>query len=413
MADGALDNLRIDGERLLARLEQLGRIGDTGDGGCRRLALTDADRAGRDQLVAWMHELGLDVRIDRIGNIAGIASGREETPTVILGSHIDTVATGGRYDGALGVLAGLEVIAALRAAGITTRRPLTVVAFTNEEGVRFQPDMMGACVWAGTLSLKAAYDTIGIDGARLGDELDRIGYVGLMEPGGIPAHAFLELHIEQGPILDEEGDQIGAVDGVQAITWLELTLTGEANHAGTTPMRYRRDAGFGAAAIIAAARAVTGEIEGQVANAGQIAFEPGNVNVVPRRAVFTLDLRNPRDKRQAEAERRVRAIASQIAEDQRLELSIRDLARFPSVRFDPDLVAVVESATRALGGRVRRITSGAGHDAQIMAGLVPTAMIFVPSANGLSHNPAEYTSPEDLVRGANVLLHATLRVANA
>jgi beta-ureidopropionase / N-carbamoyl-L-amino-acid hydrolase len=404
-------NLRIAGDRLLRRLETLAKIGDTGDGGCRRLALSDEDRQGRGLLVSWMRELGLEVRIDRIGNILGIMPGETDGPAVMLGSHIDTVATGGRYDGAFGVLAGLEVVAALTEAGIAPRRPIAVIAFTNEEGARFQPDMMGSCVWTGALSIEDACSIRDGDGLAVGDELRRIGYAGESEPGFLAAHAYLELHIEQGPILDAEGG-IGAVTGVQAITWLEFAIEGEPNHAGTTPMSYRRDAGYAAARIIAFARDLTREIEGQVANAGRIAFEPGNINVVPRRAVFTTDLRNPDDGRLTEAERRLTAFADEIAWEEKVELAIRDLARFPAVRFDERLVASIEDAARTLDLPVRRMVSGAGHDAQLMARIAPAAMIFVPSVKGLSHNPREYTAPDDLIAGANVLLAAALAAAN-
>jgi beta-ureidopropionase / N-carbamoyl-L-amino-acid hydrolase len=405
-------NLRIAGDRLLRRLETLAKIGDTGDGGCRRLALSDEDRQGRGLLVSWMRELGLEVRIDRIGNILGIMPGETDGPAVMLGSHIDTVATGGRYDGAFGVLAGIEVVAALTEAGIAPRRPIAVIAFTNEEGARFQPDMMGSCVWTGALSIEDACSIRDGDGLAVGDELRRIGYAGESEPGFLAAHAYLELHIEQGPILDAEGGGIGAVTGVQAITWLEFAIEGEPNHAGTTPMSYRRDAGYAAARIIAFARDLTREIEGQVANAGRIAFEPGNINVVPRRAVFTTDLRNPDDGRLTEAERRLTAFADEIAWEEKVELAIRDLARFPAVRFDERLVASIEDAARTLDLPVRRMVSGAGHDAQLMARIAPAAMIFVPSVKGLSHNPREYTAPDDLIAGANVLLAAALAAAN-
>ncbi|HEX8663156.1 MAG TPA: Zn-dependent hydrolase [Beijerinckiaceae bacterium] len=405
-------NLRINGDRLLWRLETLAKIGDTSDGGCRRLALSDEDRQGRDLLVSWMRELGLEVRVDRIGNILGLMAGEADGPAVMLGSHIDTVATGGRYDGALGVLAALEAVAALKEAGIRPKRPLAVVAFTNEEGARFHPDILGSCVWTGTLPLEEAYAIRDDDGLAVGDELRRIGYAGETEPGSVPAHAYLELHIEQGPILDAEGGGIGAVTGVQAITWLELTVEGEPNHAGTTPMRYRRDAGYAAARIIAFARELTHGIEDQVANAGQIRFEPGNVNVVPKRAVFTMDIRNPDDARLAAAERRLREFAATVAEEERVAISTRDLARFPAVRFDERLVDSVEAAAAALGRPVRRMFSGAGHDAQIMASIAPSAMIFVPSQKGLSHNPQEYTAPDDLIAGANVLLAAAVAAAN-
>jgi N-carbamoyl-L-amino-acid hydrolase len=404
-------NLRVDGVRLLARLDALAGLGDTGDGGCRRLALSDEDRQARNLLVAWMRNLGLAVEIDRIGNIIGVLAGREDGPAVMIGSHIDTVATGGRYDGALGVLAGLEVVAALREAGLTPRRPVAVAAFTNEEGVRFQPDMMGSAVWSGAFPLEAALAARDREGRSVGDELGRIGYAGDLEPGTIPLAAFLELHIEQGPILDAEGGGVGAVTGVQGLTWLDIRFEGEANHAGTTPMGRRRDAGLAAARLIVFAHELTATIEGQVANAGVIAFEPGNVNVVPGRASFTLDLRNPDATRLGKAERRIREHATMIAREAGLEITIRDLVRVESVRFDEGLVARIEAAAAAQGRPMRRMVSGAGHDAQFMARIAPTAMIFVPSRGGISHNPREHTAPDDLIAGADVLLATALAVA--
>ncbi len=244
-----LDDLRVDGDRLRRRLATLAEIGDTGDGGCCRLALTDEDKAGRDLVVEWMHELGLEVRIDAIGNVVGRRAGREDTAAVMVGSHIDTVASGGRYDGNLGVLGGLEVVATLNDAEVVTRRPLEVAFFTDEEGARFSPDMLGSMTYVGGLPLEEALDRTDADGLVLGDELDRIGYRGPVPvPGPVP-HAFVELHIEQGPVLEARAVTIGAVTGVQGISWQELTIPGQANHAGTTPMALRHDAGFAAGAI--------------------------------------------------------------------------------------------------------------------------------------------------------------------
>ncbi len=288
-------NLRVDGTRLVSRLMALAAIGATPEGGCRRLALTDEDRQGRDWLVAEMTALGLAVKIDAIGNIVGILKGREEGPAVILGSHIDTVGTGGRYDGALGVVAGVEVLATLRDAGLVPKRDLAVIAFTNEEGARFHPDMLGSYVWAGGMSVEAAHAEQDADGAVLGTELRRIGYEGSERPGFLPAHAYLELHIEQGPVLESEGGGLGAVTGIQAICWLELTLKGRPSHAGTTPMVYRKDPGLAAARINLYANDLTRAIPGQLANSGVIRVQPANVNVVPETVVMTLDLRNPDD----------------------------------------------------------------------------------------------------------------------
>jgi N-carbamoyl-L-amino-acid hydrolase len=406
-------NLRVNGERLFARLARLGEIGDTRDGGARRLALSEEDRQGREWLVGEMTALGLRVEIDAIGNIFGTLPGTEDGPPVMLGSHIDTVATGGRYDGALGVMAGLEVVETLAEAGVRPRHSITVAAFTNEEGARFQPDMMGSCVHAGVLSLDAAVAARDADGVSVGEALAAIGAAGPIAPGTIRPRAFLELHIEQGPILDREGGLIGAVEGVQGIRWFEIVLNGESNHAGTTPTAYRRDAGLVAAQIVAEARATADALPGQVATIGRIVLEPGQINVVPSRATLTLDIRNPDDALLDQAEARLRPFIATASEAQGVIASITELARFAAVRFDPRLVAAVEGAARSLGHEPRRMVSGAGHDAQIMAGVAPAAMIFVPSVGGLSHNPAEFTQPEHLVSGADVLLLATLQLAEA
>ena len=406
-------NLRIDGERLLARLAALAAIGATPEGGCRRLALTDEDRQGRDWLVAEMRSLGLDVRIDAIGNVVGILKGREDGPAVIMGSHIDTVGTGGRYDGALGVVAGLEVLATLRAAGIVPPRDMAVIAFTNEEGARFQPDMLGSLVWAGGMTLDAAYAQADAEGAGLGAELARIGYRGQERPGFLPASAYFELHIEQGPVLESEGGGIGAVTGVQAITWLELTLGGKPSHAGTTPMGYRRDPGLAAARLIVFANELTGTIPGQLANCGVVRVSPGNVNVVPETVTMTLDLRNPDDGGIAEAETAIRRFCAELSARDDVTIALRDLARFPATPFDETLIAGIEACAAEFGLPVRRIISGAGHDAQMMARLCPTAMIFIPSIGGLSHNPAERSTDADIVAGADILLAAAWRAANA
>ena len=406
-------NLRIDGDRLVSRLAALARIGATPEGGCRRLALSDEDRQGRDWLVGELLALGLDVRVDAIGNIVGILKGQEEGPAVILGSHIDTVGTGGRFDGALGVVAGVEALAALKDAGLTPRRDMAVIAFTNEEGARFQPDMLGSFVWAGGMSLADAHAETDADGAVLGEELGRIGYEGAEQPGFLKAHAYLELHIEQGPALESKGGGLGAVTGVQAICWLELTLTGKPSHAGTTPMAYRKDPGLAAARINVFANELTKRIPGQLANSGVIRVEPGNVNVVPQTVVMTLDLRNPLDAPMAEAETAIRQFCAELSAADEIAITIRDLARFPATRFSEQLIATVEESAAELGLPIRRMISGAGHDAQMMARLCPTAMVFIPSIAGLSHNPAEFSTDEDMVRGANVLLSAAWRAANA
>jgi N-carbamoyl-L-amino-acid hydrolase len=329
------------------------------------------------------------------------------------GSHIDTVATGGRYDGNYGVLAGLEVVRWLGERGIVTERPLVVAAFTNEEGVRFQPDMMGSLVHAGGLPLQQALDTRGTDGLRLGDELARIGYAGGMAPGSIVPHAYVELHIEQGPVMEAEGVEIGAVQDLQGISWQSIHFTGQSNHAGTTPMHLRRDAGHCAAAVAVFVRELALRFGGsQVATVGAIELHPNLINVIAARASVTVDLRNTDEATLQRAEQALAAFVQQLAAAQGVAVQTRQLVRFEPVQFDPRLVGLIEASAQARGHRTRRMTSGAGHDAQMMARICPAAMVFVPSVQGISHNPREHTDPADLLRGANVLLDVLLALAS-
>lgn len=402
----------IDGGSLLKALDELAQVGAIEGGGCARLALTDDDKAGRDLVVGWMKALGLEVRIDAIGNVVGLRPGRENLPPIMTGSHIDTVRTGGRYDGNYGVLAGLEIVRALNAANIATRRPVAVAFFTNEEGARFQPDMMGSLVYAGGLGLNEAYAAADKDGVAVGDELRRIGYRGTVPPGTLRPHAFLELHIEQGPILDEERVRIGVVESVQGISWTEYTVTGVSNHAGTTPMRLRRDAGYLTASVNLFVRKLALDMGGhQVATVGSLSLRPNLINVVPNQAIFAVDLRNTDDAKLKEAEARVAAHVADVAQSERLEVEAKVLARFEPVIFDARLVDRVEHHAQALSLSTRRIPSGAGHDAQMMQRLCPTAMIFVPSVAGLSHNVGEHTEPADLISGAQVLMNLVLELA--
>jgi beta-ureidopropionase / N-carbamoyl-L-amino-acid hydrolase len=405
-------NLRINWPRLKSRLDRLAEIGAGENGACCRLALTDEDKAGRDLVVSWMTSLGLEVRVDAIGNIVALRRGLEEGAPVMSGSHIDTVRTGGHYDGNYGVLGALEVIESLNEAGIVTRRPLAVGIFTNEEGARFQPDMLGSLVFAGGLSLREALDSRAIDGARLGDELARIGYAGPAAPGALKPHAFVELHIEQGPVLDAEGVTIGAVEDLQGISWQELLVAGQSNHAGTTPMRLRRDAGYAAAAVAEFVRRLARDMGGaQVGTVGAIELHPNLINVIASRAKLTVDLRNTDEAKLQEAEQRLAEFIAELARAETVEIASRRLARFEPVVFDRAVVALVEATAGRLGFSHRRMTSGAGHDAQMMARICPAAMIFVPSVKGISHNPAEHTEPADLEAGANVLLHSLLALA--
>ncbi len=381
-----VEQLRINEARLMARLDELAAIGATADGSCCRLALTDEDKAGRDLVVGWMKALGLEVRVDPIGNIFGLRRGTEDVDPVMTGSHIDTVRTGGRYDGNLGVLGALEVVQVLSEAGIATRRPLAVGVFTDEEGARFQPDMLGSLVYAGGLPLAQAYETVGIDGKMLKDELARIGYLGEAPLPLARPHAFVELHIEQGPVLDAEGLTIGAVENLQGISWQEVSIAGQSNHAGTTPMR-------------------------QVATMGSVRLHPGLINVIAARAEVTVDLRNTDEALLLEAEQRFAQFLAQLAAEEGVRIETRTLARFAPVTFDKRVADLVARTAGKLGHSCRPMTSGAGHDAQMMARICPTAMIFVPSVKGISHNPAEHTEPAHLAAGADVLLHTLLELA--
>ncbi len=406
--------LAIDRERLLARIDALAAVGAIPGGGCARLALTDEDRAGRDLVSGWMRELGLTVTVDAIGNVVGTRAGRKAGPAVMTGSHIDTVRTGGRYDGNLGVLAGLEVIETLNDAKITTEHPVAVAFFTNEEGARFAPDMMGSLGYVGGMDTDEILATVGIDGTSVAENLERIGYAGEAPVGPVQARAFVELHVEQGPVLEREAITIGAVDGVQGISWTEYTISGVSNHAGTTPMRMRHDAGYVAASIAAEARRIAIDFGGdQVATVGVLELKPNLVNVVPNHALMTVDLRNTDESRLQQAERRMAAHIETVAAKEGVKVASRALARFEPVVFDPDMVARVEGYAAAHGHSVRRMPSGAGHDAQMFARVCPTSMVFVPSVGGISHNVKEYTEPKDIEAGANVLLSMLAELAQA
>ena len=395
----------------MTRIMDLATLGAIEGGGCARLALTDDDAAGRDLVVGWMNELGLEVSTDVIGNVIAtwqIGTGKP----VMTGSHIDTVRTGGKYDGNLGVLAGLEIIQTLQEAGFTPTRPISVGFFTNEEGSRFAPDMLGSLVYVGGLDIETALDIVGIDGARIGDELERIGYNGAMPCPGPSPHAFVELHVEQGPVLEQENIRIGAVTGVQGISWQEVTVVGQSNHAGTTPMSLRRDPGFVAAQISVFLRELSRRYGGdQVCTVGKIDLFPNLINVIPAKAVLTVDVRNTDDNLLRRAEKEIEQYLAVIASDEGVSITTRSLARFEPVVFDDTVVTLVESVAMEHGHSVRRMPSGAGHDAQMFARVCPTAMVFVPSVDGISHNPAEYTSPDDLTAGTNILLHVLVRLS--
>ena len=401
-------DLKINSRRLHERINALAEVSPIEGGGNCRLALTDEDKDGRDLVVAWMRELDLEVTIDAIGNIIGtwnVGSGQ----SVMSGSHIDTVRTGGRFDGCYGVLAALEAIETCKDANVIPPRPLAVGIFTDEEGARFAPDMLGSLVYVGGMSTEQALDVVAIDGAKLGDELVRIGYAGPTPcPGTVP-HAFVELHIEQGPMLEANDVRIGAVTSVQGISWQEVTIHGQSNHAGTTPMSLRHDPAYVAAEITVFLRNLAKDLGGdQVCTVGKIDLHPNLTNVVPARATLTLDVRNTDEKLLKIAESKIKDFLAQIAISEGVEIKTRELARFEPVVFDDRVIDLVEEIAKEQNNSVQRMPSGAGHDAQMLARVCPAGMIFVPSVKGISHNAAEFTEEADLNAGANILLHTML-----
>jgi N-carbamoyl-L-amino-acid hydrolase len=405
-------DLSADVGRLQNRIKELGRIGAITGGGVSRLALTNEDRDGRDLVVRWMHDLGLSIQVDRIGNVIGTRAGMLDSAPVLIGSHIDSVATGGLYDGALGVLAGLEAIQTLNEADLKTQYPIAVGFFTNEEGVRFTPDMMGSAVHQGSLPLETALETVGTDGQTVGAELTRIGYAGDVPVNNMIPRAYLELHIEQGPVLENTNTTIGAVTGVQGISWTEFELQGVSNHAGTTPMHLRHDAGYVAAAIAVEARAIATDFgANQVATVGVSELTPNLINVIANRARVTVDLRNTSDAKLTQAETRLIGFATDTAAAEGVTLEKRSLVRFSPVEFDTMIIDMVEKAAATSDYTYCRLPSGAGHDAQMFAPNCPTGMIFIPSTQGISHNINEFSSEQDIAAGMDVLMKVLLELS--
>ena len=404
--------MKIDRQRLEKSIEELGRIGETPRGGLTRLALSDDDKRARDQMVAWMRQAGLRVTIDQMGNIFGERPGTAMLPPVMMGSHVDSVPTGGKYDGQLGVLCGLEAIRAMNDHGVRTRHPVTLVIFTNEEGARFQPAMIASGVMAGKIALEDAYNARDKDGLRLLDELERIGYLGA-EPC-IPRafRAYLELHIEQGPFLEEERLSVGIVEGIVAISWSRLTIEGVQDHAGPTPMRIRHDALVAAADVVTGVRQIARDIGGDlVTTVGNLTVAPNIVNAIPGRVTLSIDLRDPRSETLDRAIPMLDRIIREACEREGVRYDLQHYWRMPYTPFAPEVVGAVERAAAAVGARARRIRSGAGHDAQYMAAIGPAGMIFVPSRDGRSHCEEEFTAIEDVEDGANTLFLTALDLA--
>ncbi|CAP42683.1 Zn-dependent hydrolase [Bordetella petrii] len=407
--------ISIDGQRLWQSLMDLAKIGATPKGGNCRLALTALDGQGRDLVVGWMKEAGLSVRVDQVGNIFARRAGRNDAlPPVMTGSHIDTQPTGGKFDGCYGVLAGLEVMRTLNDAGVQTEAPLELAIWTNEEGSRFVPVMMGSGVFARKFSLETALNARDADGKAVRDELRAIGYAGADPVGGRPVDAYFEAHIEQGPILEHENKVIGVVTGSLGLRWYDVVVTGMEMHAGPTPMGIRKDALLAASylvqAVIDIANANQPHGRGTV---GEIHAHPGSRNVIPGQVRLTVDLRHEDEATLTRMHESWRQAAQDVARRHGVTVEVKDVQYFPPTPFDPDLVGKIRDGAAARDLPRMDIVTGAGHDAVYMAAVAPTAMIFVPCKDGISHNEIEDARPDHLEAGCNVLLDAMLARAGA
>lgn len=406
-------DLRIDGERLWASLMELAEIGATPKGGVCRLTLTDLDKQGRDLVVGWARAAGMTVTIDKIGNVFMRRAGRDDSlPPIVTGSHIDTQPTGGKFDGNYGVLAGLEVVRTLNDHGVETEAPIEVAFWTNEEGSRFVPVMMGSGVFAKAFTLEHAYAATDTEGKTVKAELERIGYVGDQEPGDHPIGAYFETHIEQGPVLEDHDKTIGVVTGVLGIRWYDCTVTGMEAHAGPTPMALRKDALQVATRlmqeVVACAHRHRPHGRGTV---GMVQVHPNSRNVIPGSVKFSIDLRNATDELCDAMDADIRGVAERLAAETGLPIRIDQVSAYPAQAFHPDCVDAVARATEKLGYSNMPAVSGAGHDAVYMARLAPAGMIFIPCRDGISHNEIEDAKPEHVSAGCNVLLHAMIERA--
>ncbi|PVY91975.1 N-carbamoyl-L-amino-acid hydrolase [Acidovorax sp. 99] len=408
-----IENLRINGRRLWDSLMELAQIGATPKGGVCRLTLTDLDKQGRDLVTRWAREAGMTVTIDKIGNGFMRRPGRNNNlPPIMTGSHIDTQPTGGKFDGNYGVLAGIEVVRTLNDHGIETEAPIEVAFWTNEEGSRFVPVMMGSGVFAKAFTLEHAYAATDTEGKTVKGELERIGYIGDQEPGDHPIGAYFETHIEQGPVLEDNDKTIGVVSGVLGIRWFDCTVTGMEAHAGPTPMALRKDAMLAATRImqdvVAAAHRHPPHGRGTV---GMVQVFPNSRNVIPGRVKFSIDLRNSTDALVDAMAAEVKAFADQVAQEHGVQVHIEMVSSYPAQLFQPECVQAVGRAAAKLGYSHMPAVSGAGHDAVYMAKLAPSGMIFIPCKDGISHNEIEDAKPEHIEAGCNVLLHAMLERA--
>ena len=409
----AINDMRINGARLWDSLMALAKIGATPKGGVCRLTLTDLDKQGRDLVLSWARETGMTVTIDKIGNGFMRRAGRNnQLAPIVTGSHIDTQPTGGKFDGNYGVLAGIEVVRTLNDHGIETEAPIEVAFWTNEEGSRFVPVMMGSGVFAKAFTLEHAYAATDTEGKSVKDELARIGYIGDEEPGEHPIGAYFETHIEQGPVLEDHDTTIGVVTGVLGIRWYDCTVTGMEAHAGPTPMALRRDALQVAASLMqeVVAIALHHAPHGR-GTVGMVQVHPNSRNVIPGRVKFSIDLRNATDALVDQMDADIRAAVKQHADESGLPIAIEQVSHYPAQPFHADCVQAVADAAKKLGYSNMPVVSGAGHDAVYMARLAPAGMIFIPCKDGISHNEIEDAKPEHITAGCNVLLHAMLAQA--
>jgi N-carbamoyl-L-amino-acid hydrolase len=403
-------NLKINGERLWQSLMEMARIGATEKGGVCRLTLTELDRQSRDLFVRWCEEAGCTVTVDAIGNIFARRAGTDDSlPPIMTGSHLDTQPTGGKFDGAYGVMAGLEVLRTLNDLGIKTKAPIEAAVWTNEEGSRFAPSMTASGVFAGKYTLDYALGLKDKDGVTMGEALEAIGYAGKAPVGGRKVGAFFEAHIEQGPILEAEKKTIGVVTAAQGQRWYDVTVTGQDAHAGTTPMPRRRDAMVGAARMIACLEKIArSHAPYAVCTTGMVQVHPNSRNTIPGRVFFSVDMRHPDEKILLKMDQELRLRFASIAIEQLLDVAVKEISYTEVVNFHADCVGAVRGAAERLGYAHRDIISGAGHDACYMSRVAPTGMIFVPCENGLSHNEVENATADDLAAGCDVLLHAIL-----
>jgi len=406
--------LKINAQRLWDSLMLFAEIGATDKGGCNRQALTDLDKQARDLWVSWAEDASCSIRIDTMGNIFARREGlKDDLPVVMTGSHIDTQPTGGKFDGVYGVLASLEVIRSLNDQGVQTNHPIEAVVWTNEEGARFSPAMIGSGVWSGAFSLDYGHARMDKDGKTIQEELRRIDYEGDTPCKPDPIKGFIELHIEQGPILENEALQIGILTGVQGMNWYDLTIKGQPVHAGPTPMENRFDPFMGLHKIINKMYEMTAEYEPwSRITFGDITAIPGARNTVPEKLILAVDLRHPDKDILAEMDKRFRQIAHQECEAAGLSCQVGVEWQSPAVVFDSGCIEAVRKATQDLGYLSKEMVSGAGHDAVYVSRVAPTSMIFVPCEKGISHNEAEYSKPGDIEAGCNVLMNAIVELTS-